>query len=207
MSSARTPKAWLRPAVLGGGVFVAITWLARRATGASPRIPPPPAPPSETSPIAISDRGSRFIAQFEGFDPKLVNDDAGHCTIGFGHLIHLGPSDGNESAEFKRGITRERGLELLAQETTDAAEVVSHLVAIPLTQAQFDALVSFTFNVGQTHFATSTLLKLLNQGDYVSVPTQLSRFVFAGGRRLPGLVVRRAAEGRLFSMGDYGPGG
>ncbi len=74
------------------------------------------------------------------------------------------------------------------------------------TAAQFDALVSFAFNVGQTSFATSTLLKLLNHGDYASVPAQLGRFIFAGGRRLPGLVARRAAEGRLFSVGDYGLG-
>ena len=152
----------------------------------------------------ISEQGTRFVAQFEGFDPRLVNDAAGHCTIGFGHLVHLGPCDGNEPAEFKSGITKERGLELLAQELADTAEIVSRLVIVPLSQAQFDALISFVFNVGQTRFATSTLLKLLNQGNYAAVPAQLRRFVFASGRRLPGLIARRAAEGRLFSTGDYG---
>jgi lysozyme len=158
------------------------------------------------SPTSISDQGRRFVAQFEGFDPELVNDEAGHCTIGFGHLVHLGPCDGNELAEFKRGITRERGLELLTQEIAEATAVVSRFVAVPIAQAQFDALVSFVFNVGQTIFATSTLLKILNRGDYGGVPAQLNRFVFAGGRKLSGLVARRAAEGRLFSMGDYGLG-
>ena len=156
------------------------------------------------APIAISSQGARFIAQFEGFDAKLVNDDAGHCTIGYGHLVHLGPCDGNEPVEFKLGITKERGLELLAQETAEIAAVVARLVIVPLTQAQFDALVSFAFNVGQTSFAGSTLLKILNRGDYTRVPDQLGRFVFGGGRRLPGLVARRAAEGQLFSTGDYG---
>jgi lysozyme len=184
--------------ILGGGAIAAIVaWLARR-----PRAPSPPI--SGALPTAISDQGTLFVAQFEGFDPRLVNDAAGHCTIGYGHLVHLGPCDGSEPAEFRHGITRERGLQILAQETADAAAVVSRLVTVPLTQAQFDALVSFAFNVGQTSFAGSTLLRLLNRGDYGSVPVQLGRFVFAGGRRLPGLVARRAAEGRLFSAGDYG---
>jgi lysozyme len=163
----------------------------------------PPAAISGTTPIAISAEGTRFVARFEGFDPRLVNDAAGHCTIGFGHLVHPGPCDGSESAEFKLGITRERGLELLAQEMADAAAVVSRLVIVPLTQVQFDALASFVFNAGQTAFATSTLLRLLNRGDYAGVPAQLGRFIFAGGRKLSGLATRRAAEGRLFSTGDY----
>jgi lysozyme len=197
-SSARAPT-WLRPTIFGGGAIAIVTWLARRSRPLSPA-----AKISGTTPTTISDQGTRFIARFEGFDPKLVNDAAGHCTIGFGHLVHLGPCDGSEPAELRHGITRERGLEILAQETSDAAAIVSRLVTVPLTQAQFDAIVSFTFNVGQTSFATSTLLKLLNQGLYASVPTQINRFVFAGGRRLPGLVARRAAEGRLFSAADYG---
>jgi lysozyme len=201
MPSARAPRAWLRPAILGGGIFAVFAWLGRRSRPALP-----PVRTSGVTPTSISAQGTRFIAQFEGFDPKLVNDDAGHCTIGFGHLIHLGPCNGSEPAEFKRGITEERGLELLAQETTAAAEGVSRIVTVPLTQTQFDALSSFTFNVGQTSFATSTLLRLLNRGDYASVPGQLGRFVFAGGRKLSGLVARRAAEGRLFSTGGYGLG-
>jgi len=196
----RSPTRWLRPTIFGGGLVAIVAWLARR------RLPPRPPAISGVSPTAISDQGTRFIAQFEGFDPKLVNDAAGHCTIGFGHLVHLGPCDGSEPAELKRGITRERGLELLAQETSDAAAIVSRLVTVPLTQSQFDAIVSFVFNVGQTSFASSTLLKILNQGLYAGVPAQIGRFVFGGGRRLPGLVARRAAEGRLFSTGDYGFG-
>jgi lysozyme len=176
---------------------VVLAWIARRSS------PPRRATISGTTPIVISPEGTRFVARFEGFDPRLVNDAAGHCTIGFGHLVHPGPCDGSEPAEFKLGITRERGLELLTQEMAEAAAVVSRLVIVPLTQAQFDALASFAFNVGQTAFATSTLLRLLNRGDYASVPAQLGRFVFAGGRRLTGLAARRAAEGRLFATGDY----
>ena len=68
---------------------------------------------------------------------------------------------------------------------------------------QRDALISFTFNLGAGALETSTLLQLLNQGDYGSVPTQLNRWTKAGGQTLPGLVTRRKAEGALFSRGTY----
>src|ERR1700674_3969990 len=93
-SFARAPT-WLRPTIFGGGAIAIVAWLSRRSRSLSS----PPAKISGSSPIAISDQGTRFIAQFEGFDPKLVNDAAGHCTIGFGHLVHLGPCDGSEPAE------------------------------------------------------------------------------------------------------------
>lgn len=74
---------------------------------------------------------------------------------------------------------------------------------VPLTQQQFDALVSFAFNVGNGAFCDSTLLKRLNAGQYDAVPAQLNRWVKAGGKTLEGLVTRRAAEGALFSRGMY----
>ena len=72
-----------------------------------------------------------------------------------------------------------------------------------LTQYQFDALVSFVFNVGVGAFGGSTLLRRLNQGDYNAVPAELMRWVNSGGTPLPGLVRRRRAEGVLFSRGAY----
>ena len=74
---------------------------------------------------------------------------------------------------------------------------------VPLAQHQFDALVSFVFNVGGGAFRESTLLRELNAGDYDAVPRELNRWVKAGGRTLPGLVRRRGAEGVLFSRGKY----
>ena len=72
-----------------------------------------------------------------------------------------------------------------------------------LTQPQFDALVSFVFNVGGGNFQTSTLLKELNAGHVAAVPGQLARWNTAGGQVLQGLVNRRRAEGELFSHGTY----
>ena len=152
---------------------------------------------------SLSDAGVAFVAGFEGFRGELYDDAAGHCTIGFGHLVHHGPRDGTEPAEFRRGISRERGLELLRADARQAAAAVERLVRVPLSQEQFDALVSFAFNVGTGALEGSTLLQELNAGRYDAVPTQLLRWVKAGGRTLEGLVRRRRAEGRLFGQGAY----
>ena len=152
---------------------------------------------------SLSDAGARFIAGFEGFRARLYDDAAGHCTIGYGHLVHHGRCDGSEPEEFRRGISRERALELLQADAERAADAVRRGVQVPLTQEQFDALVSFVFNVGGGAFADSTLLRELNAGNYDAVPPQLARWVKAGGQTLAGLVRRRAAEGRLFAEGAY----
>jgi GH24 family phage-related lysozyme (muramidase) len=151
----------------------------------------------------LTERGAAFIGHFEGFSAKLYNDPAGHCTIGFGHLVHHGAINGSEPAAFKRGITRARALELLRADAKAAADAVNGNVKRPLKPHQRDALIDFTFNVGAGAFASSTLLKRLNQGEYAAVPAELNRWTLAGGKRLPGLVRRRQAEGELFSAGRY----
>jgi lysozyme len=80
-----------------------------------------------------------------------------------------------------------------------AEHAVEHLVTVPLTQNQFSALCSFVYNEGAGRLQTSTLLKLLNAGDYAAVPAQLMEWVFGGGKKLPGLVTRREAEAALFA--------
>lgn len=151
----------------------------------------------------LSKKGAAFIAHFEGFRANLYNDPVGHCTIGCGHLVHHGPINGSEPQEFKRGITRERALELLQDDASTAADEIARSVKVRLSQPQVDALISFAFNVGNGAFRDSTLLKLLNQGDYDSVPAQLNRWTKASGKTLPGLVRRRKAEGQLFRAGRY----
>lgn len=186
---------WWLGAATGVGVFFALSSLfARKAAAAA--LPP--------SGLTVSPNGARFIGQFEGFGPGLYNDPAGHCTIGFGHLIHRKACDGSEPLEFRQGITELQALNLLANDLQSVADIVRGLVRVPLTQAQFDALVSFTYNVGEGNLAASTLLRLLNSNDYASVPEQFNRFVYASGRKLAGLVKRRAAEAKLFATGDYG---
>jgi GH24 family phage-related lysozyme (muramidase) len=151
----------------------------------------------------LSSAGAGFIAQFEGFSATLYDDPAGHCTIGHGHLVHHGRCNGTEPVEFRNGITKDRGLELLASDAAKAASAVTQRVTVPLAQHQFDALVSFVFNVGAGAFAESTLLRELNSGRHDAVPRELDRWVKADGKTLPGLVRRRKAEGVLFAQGTY----
>jgi peptidoglycan hydrolase-like protein with peptidoglycan-binding domain len=188
----------------------------RQALAGQPEPPAPPEPDPSVEPhivpkvepsspdAGLSNAGARFIAEFEGFRAGLYDDAASHCTIGYGHLVHRGPTNGSEPAEFRRGIDRGRALELLKADAGKAAAAVQQSVRVALNQAQRDALISFTFNLGAGALGESTLLKLLNQGDYDSVPAQLNRWVNAGGRTLPGLVRRRKAEGAMFASGQAG---
>jgi lysozyme len=151
----------------------------------------------------LSEAGARFIAGFEGFSARLYEDPAGHCTIGYGHQVHQGRCNGTEPKEFRDGITKRRGLNLLREDAEIAADEINRSVEVRLDQTQFDALVSFTFNVGTGAFRDSTLLRHLNNGRYDDVPKQLNRWIFAGGKKLDSLVDRRKLEGRLFRDGKY----
>jgi GH24 family phage-related lysozyme (muramidase) len=160
-------------------------------------------PPGNTIQVpsggTVSQAGLEFIARHEGLRLDLYNDPAGHCTIGVGHLVHRGNCNGSESTEFRNGITRDRALDLLNQDASGAANTVRQYVTVPLNQNQFDALVSFVFNVGSGNFQASNLLIRLNQGEYSAVPSELNRWNKAGGVVLPGLVTRRKEEGDLFT--------
>jgi len=87
----------------------------------------------------------------------------------------------------------------LSQDVRPAEQTVNNGVKVALNQNQFDALVSFTFNVGGASFNGSTLLKVLNQGQYAQVPDQLRRWNKAGGKVVQGLVNRRENEVKLWN--------
>jgi lysozyme len=152
---------------------------------------------------ALSDHGVEFIARFEGFRPRLYNDPAGHCTIGYGHLVHRGPCNGSEPPALRAGISRQQAAKLLRSDASVAVAAVDDHVTVRLSQAQRDALTSLAYNIGTGAFLSSTLLRRLNAGSYDMVPRELQRWVYAGGRKLPGLVTRRAAEAKLFTTGQY----
>ena len=97
-----------------------------------------------------------------------------------------------------RAISEDEAEALLAADLKTAESGVSRLVSVPLAQNQFDALVSFAYNLGAASLMSSTLLRKLNAGDYNDAADELPRWVYAGGRVLPGLVRRRNAEQRLF---------
>ena len=154
-------------------------------------------------PTRLSPQGANFIARYEGCVLHLYNDPTNNATIGVGHLVHVGPVNGSEPAEFKRGITRRRALELLAEDAKQASVAVRQAITQPLKQTEFDALVSFTFNCGAGSLRSSTLRRKLNAGNRAAVPAELMRWVYSGSKKLPGLIRRRQAEGLLFASGKY----
>ena len=95
-------------------------------------------------------------------------------------------------------ITQQKAEDLLKADLIIHENNVSKLVKIPLNQNQFDALVSFEYNIGYGNFASSTLLKDLNAKNYIKAAGQFERWVYGGGKKLKGLENRRKAEKELF---------
>lgn len=142
----------------------------------------------------ISKDGLDLICRFEGFSPVIYICPAGYPTIGYGHLI----TEANKE-RFLDGVDEDEALELLRSDVGKAERAVLRLIAVPLTQGQFDALVSFTFNLGSGALQRSTLRRKVNLEEHDDVPTELMKWVWAGGRKLKGLVKRRVAEAMLYS--------
>lgn len=163
-----------------------------------------------------------LIKSFEGIvdgDPRTVNLDAyldplGIWTIGWGHALRFrgrflrgGADRGLARALYPGGITRAQAEALLRGDLVEFAANVQALAKVPLSAAQFGALVSFAFNVGAAALARSTLLRLLNARDTAGAADQF--LVWNKGRRngvlveLPGLTRRRRAERAMFLGGDW----
>lgn len=145
----------------------------------------------------ISKQGVDLIKSFEGLRLKAYRCPAGVLTIGYGHT---------KGVTHDQVITFEEADNLLIEDLWYFERGVEDLVDVPVTQAQFDALVSFSFNVGldldddqlAEGLGDSTLLKLLNRGDYTGAADQLLAWNKAGGRVVSGLTRRREAERALF---------
>ncbi len=141
----------------------------------------------------ISARGLALIKAFEGFRPTIYLCPGQAPTIGYGHTLSAG-----EHRQMSDGISEKQADALLREDVGVAEEAVSRHILVALTDNQFDALVSFTFNVGSGALGRSTLKVRLNQGRYDEVPAELMKWVWAGGRKLPGLIRRRQAEAALY---------
>ena len=140
-----------------------------------------------------------LVKHFEGLYPKAYLCPAGIWTIGYGHtgLIH---NDGTVYAG--RKVTQEEAEKLLAYDLEKFSEKVGKLVTVPLEQHQFDALVSFAFNLGEGNLRKSTLLKKLNGFNYAGAAEEFMKWDKAGGKTLAGLTRRRKAERHLFATGE-----
>ena len=92
---------------------------------------------------------------------------------------------------------------MLEAEVCEYENYINEHVSVPLEQNQFDAMVSWVYNLGPANLVSSTLLKVLNAGDYADVPAQIKRWNKAGGQTLDGLIRRREAESLLFQNKDW----
>lgn len=137
--------------------------------------------------------GMALIQRFEGFVAKPYLCPAGFLTVGYGHRVHL-----SERKAMEGGITKAVAEELLLRDVAAAGSAVLRLIEVPLLDSQYDALVSFTFNLGSAALQRSTLRQKINRNEHLDVPAELLKWVWAGGRKLPGLVARRAAEGARY---------
>ncbi|MDB2414170.1 lysozyme [Rickettsiales bacterium] len=137
----------------------------------------------------ITQKGLNLIKRFEGFEPEIYLDAAGLPTIGYGHLLLPG-----EAEMFKNGISEAAGGALLIKDVLLAERAVCRLIKVPLTDGQFDALVSFTFNLGSGALQRSTLRWKVNREEHEAALAEFMKWVWAGGKKLKGLKKRREAE-------------
>lgn len=141
----------------------------------------------------ITDNGFKLIKQFEGFSSMVYLDSTGLKTIGYGHLIKS-----HETEYFKNFITKIQAEELLKIDIITAEKAVTRLITVSLNNNQFDALVSFTFNLGAGALQRSTLRTKVNREEHVQVPAEFLRWIYADGRKIHGLIRRRQAEAELY---------
>ncbi|HDC4652477.1 TPA: lysozyme [Enterobacter kobei] len=144
--------------------------------------------------MQTSEKGIALIKLFEGCKLTAYQDSVGVWTIGYGWTQ---PVDGKP---IRAGMTikQETAERLLKTGLVSYENDVSRLVKVNLTQGQFDALVSFTYNLGARSLSTSTLLRKINAGDYTGAADEFLRWNKAGGKVLNGLTRRREAERALF---------
>lgn len=140
--------------------------------------------------MRTSDRGIELIKRFEGFADVAYLCSAGVLTLGWGHTKGV-----------KRGdtCTEEQATEWLRQDLVSAERSVSRLITRPLLQNQFDALVSFTFNLGGGALQRSTLRQKVNRMEDEAAAGEFLKWNRAGGKVLRGLVLRRQAEAEMFA--------
>lgn len=161
----------------------------------------------------VSNEMLRVIKKYEGYSGKVYVCPAGKRTIGHGHVLSA-PEDVAGAlciitggvitwVKIGKGINEAIADALLRSDIKRYATAVQSNVAQPITQFQFDALVSLCFNIGTGAFIKSTLLRKLNAGDYEGALAQFARWNKGGGKVLKGLVKRREHEARIFDTGAY----
>ena len=145
--------------------------------------------------MKTSSKGKAIIKQYEGFRAKPYLCPAGVPTIGYGATYYM---DGRKVTLRDAAISESDGDKLLDKMLVKYEDAVNRYVQVPINQNQFDALVSFCYNVGQENLRNSTLLKKVNAKDFKGAADQFLRWNRAGGKVLAGLTKRRTDERNLF---------
>src|SRR5215212_3130770 len=148
--------------------------------------------------MKVNDKGFALICEFEGCRTEAYQDPVGVWTIGYGHTSAAGPPCVGPGVT----VTRAEATGILMRDLETLSAGVKLAITAPLNDYQFSALVSFAFNVGLGNFRSSTVLRSVNACRFDRVPADLALWVKAGGKVLPGLIRRRAAEAALFLAGD-----
>lgn len=146
--------------------------------------------------MRLSQKGLSLIKKFEGFKAFPYLCSAGVPTIGYGSTYY---ENGVKVKLTDAPISEEWAEELLKNNVIHYERSVDALVRNDITQNQFDALVSFTYNVGVTNFKNSTLLKRINANpNDPNITNQFMKWIRAGGKVIKGLINRRKEEARLY---------
>ncbi|MBU0792304.1 MAG: lysozyme [Gammaproteobacteria bacterium] len=140
-----------------------------------------------------SQKGLDLIKSFEGLRLSAYRCPADIPTIGYGTTAGVKMGD---------TITKERAEKLLRDDVKRFEGYVDRLVKVPMTQGQYDALVALIYNIGVGAFERSTLLKRVNAGQHALAAAEFDRWVYAGGKKLNGLIKRRAAERALYESAE-----
>lgn len=141
--------------------------------------------------MRVPDEAVQLVKQFEGLRLNAYIDANGYPTIGYGHKL-VGPATATKT------ITEEEATALLVQDLQVAASAVDKLTAVRLTERQQAALIDFVYNLGSGTYQHSTLRMKLNRGEYNQAANEFQKWIYAGPRKLPGLIRRRQLEAGIF---------
>ena len=148
--------------------------------------------------MIVSKNGLDLIKEFESFKSKPYLCPSQKATIGWGSTYY---PDGKKVTLQDKEITEQKAFEILEYiANKDFGSNINKVVKVPLNQNQFDALVSFAYNIGNGNFNWSTLLKKLNKSDYIGASNEFLKWNKSGGKELLGLTRRRKREQDLFKI-------
>lgn len=143
--------------------------------------------------MTTGENGLNLIKSFEGLRLQAYPDSTGLPTVGFGTTVING-----QPVQLGMTITEDQATSYLQTDLQHAESIVNQVVQVDITQNQFDALISFTYNLGEGNLEKSSLLRLLNQGNPMAASEEFVKWDRAGGQVLEGLLRRRTAERDLF---------